>query len=50
MYPGSLKLEKNEASDFMDVLCTRGHENWRKMKCLIFVKIHVPGVIKIEEN
>ena len=32
VYPGSWKLKKNKAC----------HENWRKLKCMIFVKIHVP--------
>ena len=44
------KLEKIEVFDFCDVLCTRGHENWRKLKHLIFVKFHVPGVMKFAEN
>ena len=39
MYPGSWKLEKNEASDSCEILCTRGHENWKKMKCLILVSL-----------
>ena len=50
MYPGSWKLEKIEASDFCENSCTRGQENWRKLKRLIYVKIHVPGVRKIGEN
>ena len=29
------KLEKIEVFDFCDVLCTRGHENWRKLKHLM---------------
>ena len=27
-----------------------GHENWRKLQRLIFVKIHVAGVMKIEAS
>ena len=27
-----------------------GHENWRKMKHLIFVRFRLPGVMKIGEN
>jgi len=37
-------------SDFCGFSCTRGHEIWRKLKHLIFVDFHVPGVMKIEEN
>ena len=28
-----------EASDFCEILCTRGHENWRKLKHLIFFEV-----------
>ena len=35
--------------DFCEVSCTRGHENERKLKHLIFVKFRVPGVMKIRE-
>ena len=41
---------KVEVSDFCGFSCTRGHESWRKLKRLIFVDFHVPGVMKIEEN
>ena len=50
MYPGSWKSDKTEAFDFCEVSCTGGHENWTKLKCLIFVKFRVPGVMKIREN
>ena len=43
MYSGSWKLEKIEESDYYEVLCTRGHENWRKLKRLIFGKFCVFG-------
>ena len=36
LFPGSWKLEKMEGSDF----CDPSHENWRKLKCLIFAKFH----------
>ena len=36
--------------DFCEFSCTRGHENWRKLKHLIYVKFGVPGVMKIGEN
>ena len=36
--------------DFFEVSHTRGHENGRKLKHLIFVKFRVPGVMKIGEN
>ena len=36
LFPGSWKLEKMEGSDFCDL----SHENWRKLKCLIFAKFH----------
>jgi hypothetical protein len=39
---------KIEVSDFWEVLCSRGHEDWRKLKYLIFGKFHLPGVMKIE--
>ena len=41
---------KIEVSDFCQFSCTRGHENWRKLKYLILVKFCVPGVMNIEEN
>ena len=44
------KLEKIEVFDFCDVLCTRGHDNLKKLKDYIFVKFCVPGVMKIREN
>ena len=49
IYPGSWKLEKIEAFDFCEVLSTRGHENQRKLKNLIFVRFRVTGVIKIRK-
>ena len=33
--------------EFSEVLCTRGHENWKKIKHLFFVKFCVSGVMKI---
>ena len=36
LFPGSWNLEKMEGSDF----CDPSHENWRKLKCLIFAKFH----------
>ena len=45
----SWKLKKIEAFDFCEVLSTRGHENQKKLKNLIFVRFHVTGVIKIRE-
>ena len=52
MDPGLLKLAKNEVCNFCEVSCTvmKIRENWRKFKGLIFVKFHVPGVMKIREN
>ena len=50
VYSGSWKLEKIEAFDFCEVLCTWGHEIWRKLKHLIFVKFRVLGFMKFGEN
>ena len=50
MYPGSWKFDKIEESYFWEFSCTRGHENSRKLKGLIFVKFHVSGVMKMKEN
>ena len=50
IYPGSWKSEKIEEFDFCEVSCTWGHESWRKLKHLIFVRFRVPGVMKIREN
>ena len=50
MYPGSWKFDKIEESYFWEFSCTRGHENSRKLKGLIFVKFHVSGVMKMREN
>ena len=50
VYPGSWKSDKTEAFDFCEVSCTGGHENWIKLKLLILVKFHVPGVMKIKQN
>ena len=46
---------EKQGSDFCDVsramyLCARGHENWRKLKHLIFMKFRAPGVMKVGEN
>ena len=38
-----MKIQKIEPSDFCEGSCTGGHENSRKLNCLIFVKFHVPG-------
>ena len=49
-YRGSWKSEKIEASNFWEFSCTVGNGNWRKLKRLIFVKFHVPEVMKIQEK
>ena len=45
--PGVMKIE---AFYFCEVLCTWGHEIWRKLKHLIFVKFRVLGFMKFGEN
>ena len=44
------KIGENRSFWFLLIFMYRGHENWRKLKLLIFVDFHVPGVMKIEEN
>ena len=50
LYRGSWKSKKIKVSDFCQFSCTRGHENWRKLKSWIFVNFRVPEVIKIRKN
>ena len=47
---GSWKFKKTEVYDFCEFSCTRGHENSRKLKGMIFENFHVLGVMKIWEN
>ena len=35
---------------FLKFLCIRGHENCRKIKCVIFLMFCVPRVMKIVKN
>ena len=41
---------KNQVLVFCDFSWPRGHENWWKTECLIFVIFHDLGVIKIDEK
>ena len=50
MYPGSWKLKKIKVSDFCGFSCTRGHENWKKSKRLIFVDFHVTSFYLITQK
>ena len=48
--PGIMKIGENWRIWILLILCTRGHENWRKLKHLIFMKFRAPGVMKVGEN